>query len=497
MSFRDNDPFREIDNELKTFRGLFDYQYDGRNDLLISRGGTIAQYMVELLARLQNNIKHDIYSSEFKEFLDNECDFIPEYLREFVFTIYEYKNKVIYKEEYEKELDEVFLPFLTSFHNFLFLYRNFFTTWKHLKKKPLRQLQTTIRFLEEEINRYDGENYDSGNYQNRNTRIQNQSDSEEIKYALNKILQNQERERLEHENQMEVLNNQTEQLNTIENKVDNIAELLKEYNSTLAKLRETAQRRLETAKDNEIRKEKIYSNFNHDSAVELVESVDESVDTNEYDEEEEKLIDTLGESAWGKLERDSQKFLVTSKITYKHLSPLGNDVDYSGVCLSVTKALEVELKKRFYQGFIDYLDDKNYEYSEYHSTFFYEDIPQEGNLKSSTKWTLGGIPHILGSHPKCKKLDYEIRENNRSKLIEYSRYALFDSDKHDDKEIEKTLKDYGRQVNSITDKYRNKAAHTDRIKEPKAKQCLDYVIDVEHFLKTMLDSFDKEEPRLK
>ncbi len=497
MSFRDNDPFREIDNELKTFRGLFDYQYASRNDLLISRGGTIAQYMVELLARLENNIKHDIYGSEFKEFLNNECVFIPEYLREFVFTIYEYKNKVIYKEEYKKDLDEVFLSFLKSFQDFLVVFKNFFTTWNHPKKKPLRQLQTTINFLEKEINSYYDQDNDSENYQNRNTHAQNQTNSEEINYKLNKILQNQERERLEHEKQTEELNKHTKQLNTIENKVDNIAELLNEYNSTLANLRETAQRRLETAKDNEVRKEKIYSNFNHDSAVELMESVDECVDTNEYDDEEKKLIDTLGKSAWGKLETDSQKFLVTSKITYKHLSPLGNDVDYSGVCLSVTKALEVEVKKRFYQGFIDYLDDKNYEYSEYHSTFFYDDIPQEGNLKSSTKWTLGGIPHILGSHPKCKKLDYEIRENNRLKLIEYSKYALFDSDKHDDKEIEKTLKDYGRKVNSITDKYRNKAAHTDRIKEPKAKQCLDYVIDVEHFLKTMLDSFDKEEPRLK
>lgn len=497
MSFRDNDPFREIDNELKTFRGLFDYQYASRNDLLISRGGTIAQYMVELLARLENNIKHDIYGFEFKEFLNNECVFIPEYLREFVFTIYEYKNKVIYKEEYKKDLDEVFLSFLKSFQDFLVVFKNFFTTWNHPKKKPLRQLQTTINFLEKEINCYYDQDNDSENYQNRNTHAQNQTNTEEINYKLNKILQNQERERLEHEKQTEELNKHTKQLNTIENKVDNIAELLNEYNSTLANLRETAQRRLETAKDNEVRKEKIYSNFNHDSAVELMESVDECVDTNEYDDEEKKLIDTLGKSAWGKLETDSQKFLVTSKITYKHLSPLGNDVDYSGVCLSVTKALEVEVKKRFYQGFIDYLDDKNYEYSEYHSTFFYDDIPQEGNLKSSTKWTLGGIPHILGSHPKCKKLDYEIRENNRLKLIEYSKYALFDSDKHDDKEIEKTLKDYGRKVNSITDKYRNKAAHTDRIKEPKAKQCLDYVIDVEHFLKTMLDSFDKEEPRLK
>lgn len=47
-------------------------------------------------------------------------------------------------------------------------------------------------------------------------------------------------------------------------------------------------------------------------------------------------------------------------------------------------------------------------------------------------------------------------------------------------------------IDSITQKYRNKAAHTYRIKDSKAKQCLDYVIDVKRFLGCMLDSFDKE-----
>ena len=105
---------------------------------------------------------------------------------------------------------------------------------------------------------------------------------------------------------------------------------------------------------------------------------------------------------------------------------------------------------------------------------------------------MGGIPHMLDSNPSCNKLKYKIRENNKAKLIEYSKDALFNSENYDDDKIEEMLKDYGSEIDSITQKYRNKAAHTDRIKKPKAKQCLNYIIDVEHFLKTMLDSFDKE-----
>lgn len=308
-------------------------------------------------------------------------------------------------------------------------------------------------------------------------------DSKKAKQDREKILQNQEREHEEHETQ-------TEHLHNIEDKIDHLTEYLKDYNASLATRRESTQQKLEDAKDNEDKKEKLYNKFNHDSAVELRDSVEDRADKNEYDEEEKNVIDNIGECAWNKLEKDSQRFLVTSEITYNHLCDLGNKVDYSGVCLSVTKALEIELKKRFYQGFIDYLDEC-YEYSEYHSSFFYDDIIQEGNLKKETKWTLGGIPYILGANTN-KKLSHKIRENNTSKLLEYSKYALFDPNKHSDEEIKKTLKFYGSKIDSITQKYRNKAAHTDRIKDSKAKQCLDYVVDVKRFLGCMLDSFDKE-----
>ena len=42
---------------------------------------------------------------------------------------------------------------------------------------------------------------------------------------------------------------------------------------------------------------------------------------------------------------------------YKKQSVLGDLVDYSGVCLLVTKALELEMARRFYSDYIVYLSN--------------------------------------------------------------------------------------------------------------------------------------------
>ena len=76
--------------------------------------------------------------------------------------------------------------------------------------------------------------------------------------------------------------------------------------------------------------------------------------------------------------------------------------------------------------------------------------------------------------------------------IEY----IFDKNKHNNQEIETTLRTYGSKINSITDRFRNTSAHTKRVKRKQAKKCLDELInDDENFLKTMLNSFDKEKPK--
>ena len=59
------------------------------------------------------------------------------------------------------------------------------------------------------------------------------------------------------------------------------------------------------------------------------------------------LDNFTGKAISRKMEAASQTFLVSAKVMYSHLIELDDVIDYSGVCVLVTKALEMEIKKRF------------------------------------------------------------------------------------------------------------------------------------------------------
>lgn len=183
--------------------------------------------------------------------------------------------------------------------------------------------------------------------------------------------------------------------------------------------------------------EKIISKFSDKCVKKIRSSIEEDVlGSNDCKKMKEELIGTLGKSAWKKLSRQSKRFLITSKITFNSLHKLGDDLDYSGVCLLVTKALEVELTKRFYKGFNKYIEDNNIPLEKHHTSLVEEDDDENLQIVPDYKITLGSMRYIL-CHKKHD--DPEIHEKNLSILTEYSKAKLF-TDSHSNKEIKKNIK---------------------------------------------------------
>ena len=149
--FRGDNPVKEIDNELKVFRKLFDNPHKERNYLIINQAGMISQHIVEYEARLKQRITHNIYNSSFEDFLD-ECEFIKGPLREYVLILRDFRKNNTIPEEFGNESDEQLLSFADSFHIFLLLYRNYHATRpRDNKYGSFRELHDTVKFLEKVI----------------------------------------------------------------------------------------------------------------------------------------------------------------------------------------------------------------------------------------------------------------------------------------------------------------------------------------------------------
>ena len=166
--------------------------------------------------------------------------------------------------------------------------------------------------------------------------------------------------------------------------------------------------------------------------------------------------------------------------------------DYSGVCLLVTKALEVETTKRFFLSYKNYLARKYNSVSRWPFALRQWNRGQiTENVITDSEFTLGSVVSVIGM-----KREYDSDGNivgysaghmgTKNEFLDYARNDLFKFS--DRRRVEAEIdKDY-HFIEKVRLDYRNPSAHRDRLTITSAKGWLEYVIDVQHMLKEMLST---------
>lgn len=264
-------------------------------------------------------------------------------------------------------------------------------------------------------------------------------------------------------------------VNEIKKNLATISEKIIDYQSLVAKQIELAQ------SDSE--RDRILHAYTDECVSRIVKTIEISHEEQSYELEKNKLIASLGRSAWGKLDETSKTFLISAKVMFNNLIKLEDSIDYSGVCLLITKALEVEINKRFCRQYLDYLyelyDDN---YLEYPTSL----LGANGKPLALDKFTMGSFAYILCCYVKKSDTASQLKKNKRL-LINYASERIFSSLQIS--EIETMLSSYANQIEDIRIRFRNPAAHTNKITRCDAENCFCLVLDVERLLKKMLDSF--------
>lgn len=288
-----------------------------------------------------------------------------------------------------------------------------------------------------------------------------------------------------------ILENQQVQINQnerIEGKVDEIIFKINSIFDELTSSQSILEKQIQNI-DSEELIDDLMRPFVDEYTSKLVNMTKQEHNNISYEQEKRKLISSLGKKSWNKLSDKSRTFLITSKFIFNYLIMLEDIIDYSSICLLVTKTLEVELTERFFKNFVKYLKaEYGKDYSQYHTSLLgWDKYNEKYYILKSKKCDLGRITYILGFN-KDKSLNEGQHKNNMAKLVEYSKNNLFDNLTND--EIEEKLYQYGSLIDEIRIKYRNPAAHTNKLKRIDAEECFNLIIDVEKVLKKMLDSFN-------
>lgn len=495
MATSDIDRFLEIDYELMLFRGLCDTESEYRNYLLIVEGGRITQHLSEFLFRIRPTPFTNVGGIKFRMEIQRNKN-IPKPIQNFITYTHREGIRTFSLQKDSKISDEVILYYLKAFNGALKWFENYYYETFDIVSMKFEEIKETENFLDKKINKLEnGEPWSE-------TEPEQLLMLKEIVQGITNMNNNvidmkkmvQEGNDVANDtnatvNDMnETVNDIDDTVHDINNKMDQLLIQLKEIHEEYKKDQQETKQKLDKNLSDD-KTDEIMGKFTDRCINKITMCIKKSFGDYKFEEEENELIHSLGNENWDKLENESKKFLITSKITFKSLNRLDeNLMDYSGVCLLVTKALEVELTKRFCKWFLK--DLKGKDYSEYHSSLLKTNYKNGDRYKIKPKdCTLGTITYLLGfggsENPN------EEYEKNLSISVQYSKKRLFKNFSDNDDEIKKTLIEYGTYVDKIRLDYRNPAAHTGLLNQTKANECFEYVIELQKVLKIMLDSFDE------
>lgn len=214
----------------------------------------------------------------------------------------------------------------------------------------------------------------------------------------------------------------------------------------------------------------------------------------------------FGES-WDVLQKNSQKFLSTSVVCYIALYSMGKHIygnmDFTSSITPMFKALEAELGKYLYTGYINYLKENDIPISIFGSKRSF--IKSEGLYSFSyrdpddlSEFTLGSLHLVIGLEKNARE---SIERGDRlsrlkgkadidSTMLEYIK-TIFKDDAFGDINIDRAITDYlvdlSRDIRSITDSIRNPAAHSNVMSCSKAETCANHLFKAQKLLCKFLE----------
>lgn len=267
-------------------------------------------------------------------------------------------------------------------------------------------------------------------------------------------------------------------VNRVEASVNKYGRLIEDIHSMITDIhgvQEDILERLKKATD-EDEKEKIYVKLTE----EILKVIDKNYDikrSHNIDKVEEEYKIKFTEGGWNKLHNNTRRYLITAQVIYDDLKT-SKQLDFSPVCIALTKALENEL-------FI-HLFDKMQRYFKKDKNTIIPNLPDGiiyySNYQRSQFFSLGKLPFVLGIKfdppTKHKEKQEKLKSLNRFLNSGVFKKDIFEDNKERDEYLEKLNK----KVDIATRNYRNPAAHRDFLTITKAAECRNLIIDTKKIL---------------
>lgn len=258
----------------------------------------------------------------------------------------------------------------------------------------------------------------------------------------------------------------------VKKRLDNLTSIMESINDTLSNLQKQYEKSLINANREEERE-----NLIHKFSEELLEVLlrkFQIIDQPNYKQEKDKLLRIFGPSSWDKLTDESRQYIITSNIIFNHMAGLESQVDYSAVCIPLTKALERELYIYFFYDLKADLRNREIPIHDWpHGLTYYSNQQKQYLESENNRFTLGSLTYILGN-----RIDYKRPKRDISTWAIIKPYFFRKLAINSENDLKVYLKSLDEGVRYVTVNFRNQAAHKDKIGLEQALSCYNYLIRV-------------------
>lgn len=482
----------KINNSLQNLKEYIDLMPNGNYGLPVIEGYRLLELMIEFYLKKEGYsvtdgfVQENNYKLPIIQFC-NKKNIFPRDFQSYFTLIYKYRNEFVHLNptcdlslEFLKALNYIILWFNNTFTEKFHIYKpfNIYDCYFKISSLPKSYEDYITKPLIKKINdaKLDVNNpkkvfYCKGISKNEQIYY---SDNDEL--LIESLTEKIDKMQLQLDNLERKNSNMEKQINKMELQINNITYQINTCQSLIEKQINNA------VSEDEI--DRLIKAYVDECSNKILKFTEKNTEEKTYEIEKRKLIGSLGKNAWNKMSDNSKSFLISSKIMYNELILIDEIIDYSGVCILLTKALEFEIFKRFYTNFLNYLNENyNHDYSQYHTALLYRNTEP----LYYEKFTMGSIAFVMCYKENIYDTSIQ-KENNKKILLEYCKSCIFP--KYDDGKIKQILEQYASSIEEIRIKYRNPSAHRNKIERITAEECMDLIIDVEKLLKIMLDSFD-------
>lgn len=321
------------------------------------------------------------------------------------------------------------------------------------------------------------------------------SDVKKSLYAIESLLKEKEQSKLQTD-VLDIKNSLSqlrEEVGDVNDKVSGIAEDVLDIKSIIVSMNKVVTERKQfmdlyfsVHPDDDDESDLMISKFTTMVAEQVVNQGIGNRQKEEFRRMEKMLQLSLGDACWSKMSEESKRFLVTAKYTLYEQIGLEDLGDFSGVCVLASKAFELEMAKRFIAKYKEYIIDDLKLGTQY-------EVKWPGALLKKSKgviipkeiedFTLGDCKGIMGLRTEREAF----RRNNNELFIDYCKKDLLGIS--NEMEIKNKLKEYDKMIQNVKDKFRNPASHKAPVELALAKECIDYIMEVEKVLGVLLTAF--------